>query len=77
MSTSTLKDNIRRLKWAVRVFGADSFYSVSANGYRVSMQGDRSDSLTEKCKRLGFKRIWEDQPNAIYYERGIYLIIQL
>lgn len=55
-----MEDNIRRLKWCLKLFGYKNFYSVGATEYGVTMQGAFSTDVTKKAKSLRFSHSVED-----------------
>ena len=49
-----MKDNLRRLQWCLKLFGYDDFYTVSVTDSEVRLQGEYSNKITTKAKRLRF-----------------------
>ena len=55
-----MNDNMRRLKWCLKLFGYNNFYSVGATEYGVTMQGVFSTDVTKKAKSLRFYQAIDD-----------------
>ena len=49
-----MKENLRRLNRIVKIFGADSFYVVSATEYNVRLQGLFKNKTMLKAAELKF-----------------------
>lgn len=64
-----MEDNIRRLKWCLRLFGYKNFYSVGATEYGVTMQGVFSADVAKKAKNLRFSQAVDDN-GYIRLKRG-------
>lgn len=69
-----MKNNLRRLKWILRIFGIEKFFSISCDNYSITLYCYFKTDIVKKAQLLKFEYTIESN-GMLQFTRGNYVII--